>query len=407
VAGDAEVWTFGSYDAASGLPRVTVHTAASGARDLYRADGARAPGALPASLFEPPTGSLMSLAGGSYDASISHIVPIERSRSGHTLVRVHLNGADAGLAILDTGASGFVISRAAADAAGLESFGEVFVSGVGDKIASRFRRAASVRVGPLTVEHPLLLEMELKDLVWGASGPCIGIVGYDVFRRAVVDMPPPPARHIELHDPRSWTQEESGSRAQADASHIWRWLSVALVANVPHCYARWHGAEGGAGGAVELLMLDSGAGGADAIFHARCVARLGLTQVGTFAGTSSIRGVSGSAPAAPRRPSAASAAPGGATPTQRRQLQWLELLPSGDVAAQGGVRFQGVESLLLGTPGAFDLSEHMSGTVCMPLLARSRVVCDLLRRRIAFVGPAEEGESGGLTSAAFVPLSVD
>jgi hypothetical protein len=393
VAGDAEVWTFGAACGASGLPALVVHTAASGARDIYRTDGGRAPGPLPSSLFSPPPGSLDSLAGGSYDVSRPSRVPVERSRSGHTLVRVALNGVDAGLAILDTGASGFVISRAAADAAGLDAFGEVYVSGVGDKIAARFRSAATVRVGPLTVHSPLLLEMELKDLVWGASGPCIGIVGYDLFRRAVVDMPPPPACHVELHDPRAWAQS-AGEREGA----TWRWLTVAMVANVPHAYARWHGAEGTpADAGPELLMLDSGAGGADAIFHARAVARLGLGGVGTFAGTSSIRGVSGSAPAPPRRTLAAAGASSGTTavaavaaaptPTQRRQLEWLELLPSADAASRGpgSVRFRGVESLMLGTLGAFDLSEHMSGVVCMPLLARCRVVCDLLRRRVAFV----------------------
>ena len=44
------------------------------------------------------------------------------------------------------------------------------------------------------------------------------------------------------------------------------------------------------------------------------------------------------------------------------------------------VRFRGVEALMLGTVGSFDLSEHMSGVVCMPLLARCRVVLDLLRK---------------------------
>jgi hypothetical protein len=314
-------------------------------------------------------------------------VAVERARSGHTLVRIALNGADAGLAILDTGASGLVISRAAADAAGMDAFGEVFVSGVGRKIASRFRRAGSLRVGPLTLTQPLFLEMELRDLVWGASGPCIGIVGFDVFRRAVVDMPPPPATHVLLHDPRLWAD---AAAARGDAA--WRWVRCAMVANVPHCYARWHGAEGGPASPAELLMLDSGAGGADAVFHARSVARLRLNEVGAFAGNSSIRGVSGSgaAPAAAKRPGVA---PGAAHPTQRRQLDWLELLP-GEPGAPP-VRFRGVEALMLGTLGSFDLSEHMSGVVCMPLLARCRVVLDLLRKRIAFV--ADEHDEAGLT----------
>lgn len=384
VAGDAEVWSFSGWAPDGGLPALTAHAAATGARDLYRADGARPAAPLPAVLYAPPPGALASLAGGAYEPGAPARVAVERARSGHTLVRIALNGKDAGLAILDTGASGLVISRAAADAAGMDAFGEVFVSGVGRKIASRFRRAASLRVGPLTLLQPLFLEMELRDLVWGASGPCIGIVGFDVFRRAVVDMPPPPATHVLLHDPREWT--DAGAQ-RGDAA--WRWVRCAMVANVPHCYARWHGAEGGGASPAELLMLDSGAGGADAVFHARSVARLRLNEVGAFAGNSSIRGVSGSGAA----PAAAKLAPGGAHPTQRRQLDWLELLP-GEPGAPS-VRFRGVEALMLGTLGSFDLSEHMSGVVCMPLLARCRVVLDLLRKRIAFV--AEPGEHDGLT----------
>lgn len=50
---------------------------------------------------------------------------MERTRSGHTLVRIQLDGKDAGLCILDTGASGFVISKATADLFNLSAFGEV------------------------------------------------------------------------------------------------------------------------------------------------------------------------------------------------------------------------------------------------------------------------------------------
>lgn len=385
VAGDAEAWAFGAWGA-EGLPAVVIHATASGARDLFRTDGVRPAGSLPPGTFAPLPGCLSSLAGAHFDGpDAPQTLAVERSRSGHMLVRISFNGRHAGLAILDTGASGFVITRAAADAAGMESFGEVFVSGVDNKIPSRFRRCASVGVGPLTFQAPLLLEMELAGLVWGASGPCVGIVGYDFFRRAVVDIPPAPATQLRVSAPAAWAPPPAIA---------WQWLQVALVANVPHAYARWHGVPDGS--EPELLMLDSGAGGADAIFHARSVARLGLGNVGAYAGSSSIRGVSSSE--APRRMPAAQTAP---APTQRRQLDWLELLPSGLPGAQTGrpLRFQGVETLMLGEPGAFDLSETMSGVVCMPLLARSRVVVDLFRRRVAFVREGEIGEESGLSDA--------
>ena len=376
VAGDVEAWVFGDWEQDTRLPGVVVHATSSGARDIYRTDGVRAAGALPASWFSPPSCCMTDLRGCTYDSSVPGLLRTERSRSGHLLVRVAFNGTDAGWCILDTGASGFVISKAAADAAGMDSFGEVFVAGVGSKVASRFRRCAELTVGPITFHSPLLLEMSLSGIVWGASGPCVGIVGYDLFRAAVVDIPPSPGTGVTVFNPITWQQPASAAP--------WRWVPVSMVANVPHAWARWHGVPGD--GEAELLMLDTGAGGADAIFHARSVARLGLGTVGAYSGTSSIRGVSSSSTASEQKSGMSREA---SNPTQRRQLDWLELVHGpgreGEGSTPSGVRFDQVETLMLGTRGAFDLSEHMSGAVCMPLLARTRMVCDLYRRRIAFL----------------------
>ena len=362
MAHEMEVWRWHSTPGWA-LPSLTLRATASGARDVYRTDGFRPPSPLPAELFMPPVAG-PSPAGATFDATASPRVPVERSYSGHALVPVEINGKAAGLAILDTGASGLVITRAAADAAGLEAFGKVFVSSVTEKLACRFRRAATVRVGPLTLHSPLLMEMEMASLASGASQPVIGIVGYDIFRRAVVDLPPRPALYVELYDPATW---------QPPAAPAWRWLDVAMVSNVPHLRARWHGAE--EEGEGELLMLDSGAGGADAMFHARTVERLGLAAVGTFGGMTVLRGVSASGGGPARLQS---------NSTQRRSLDWLELLPAR--GRQAPVRFEGpVEVLLLGQKAQFDLSEHMAGVVGTSLLCRTRFVCDYGRRRVAFV----------------------
>ena len=152
----------------------------------------------------------------------------------------------------------------------------MFVAGVQRKIPSRFRRARSASVGPLTIEAPVMLEMEIAGVVSGATGPVVGIVGYDLFRRAVVEMPPQPDAHILLHDPATFVPDPS-----------WQWQSLAMVSNVPHLWALFtHApdAAGGGGGAPvetpqpQLLMLDSGAGGSDAIFHSRAVSALGLER---------------------------------------------------------------------------------------------------------------------------------
>ena len=309
------------------------------------------------------------------------------------------------------------------------------MSGVGTKIRSRYRRAAFARVGPLRVERPILLEMELTGVaratpprrpprppgaapLWrrppapltraprqvaGASGPVVGIVGYDLFRRAVVEFPPaakavtsgPEPASILLHCPAAW--------AASPPSPPPRWLALAIISNVPHLWASF-AARGPDDAPVEtgpeLMMLDSGAGGSDAIFHARAVERLGLSGVGAYSGASRLVGVSASGEA---RASAG-------VSTQKRVLPAITFLPgpgdsrtvaAGGVVQEGGprdaaaqVRFERIETQLLQLTAAFDLSEHMAGVICMPLLARRRVLLDLGSRRMAFVPGEGEGPGG-------------
>ena len=373
VGGDAEGWAYGGWHLGGPQPGLAVHCTAAGSRDLFRADGGSAT-PLPLAAACPPPGSLGSTAGASWLAPGGGELALERSGSGHLLVRMALGDAPPGLAILDTGASGFVICRAAADAAGAEAFGCVHVAGTGARVPSRYRRCPSVTVGPLRFDAPLMLELELAGLVWGASGPAIGIVGYDLFRRAVVSIPAAPGAFAHLAPAAC---EPAPLPAPA-------WLGVALLSNVPHVYARWHGSH--AHGPAELLMLDTGAGGADCIFHARTVARLDLSAVGTYAGASSLRGVGASGGA----PTRADAMP--TQPTQRRRLDWVELLASAPSVAQPqprAVHFQRIDALLLGAPGTFDLSVAMSGVVAMALVARHGIVCDLYRRRVGVYAPPD------------------
>ena len=53
-------------------------------------------------------------------------MPYTQARSGHILVRPRINGREVdGVMILDTGASGFVITKPLADDLGLGAFGEL------------------------------------------------------------------------------------------------------------------------------------------------------------------------------------------------------------------------------------------------------------------------------------------
>ncbi|KAF5826841.1 hypothetical protein DUNSADRAFT_1920 [Dunaliella salina] len=64
-----------------------------------------------------------------------HVYKVWRSISGHLLVRPLINGKDSGgYMILDTGASGFVITQSAAIALGLASFGELYAASISGKV---------------------------------------------------------------------------------------------------------------------------------------------------------------------------------------------------------------------------------------------------------------------------------
>ncbi len=56
-------------------------------------------------------------------------------------------------------------------------------------MSARFLRLSSWSLGGLSISQPVMMVMELGGLVRGAPGEVVGIVGYDLFRRAVVQLP--------------------------------------------------------------------------------------------------------------------------------------------------------------------------------------------------------------------------
>jgi cold shock CspA family protein len=121
-------------------------------------------------------------------------------------------------------------------------------------------------------------------------------------------------------------------------------------------------------------MIDSGAGGADVIFHSKAVDELGLSDLLDSEGrrvSSRVRGGSG-----------ANGESGGATLTYRTTMEWLQLF-SADAKGEC-VRFENIDTLLASGEG-FSLSEHSCGMICARLLGKKTIVYDVPRRRIAFI----------------------
>jgi len=86
------------------------------------------------------------------------------------------------------GASGFCIEKKVADTLDMVTFGDYQLSGMLERFSSHMRRSRDIRLGPLTIQRPVYMEMDVHGLVKDPPGSVIGIVGY----------PPHPPTHSLL-----------------------------------------------------------------------------------------------------------------------------------------------------------------------------------------------------------------
>ena len=365
VCGDIELTSYHAWsELVPGVPfaRKLVTDASDGGRNVYTAQGGRAwdptAGALtqfrmpPAPLCPPDT---------FYTEYQPVPVPFWHSRSQHILVKPEINGVPIdGLMILDTGASGYVITREFADEMELEGFGELYVSGVTQKVKSQFRRTASISIGGMTQENPLFMELPLDGVVNGAPERIVGILGHDIFRRAVVEILPlanqRPNVQLELilHHPEKFRPPQKCN-----------WMDLQLVSNVPHVEAEFSSASGREFKA--LFMLDSGAGGAGVMFHSRSQDELDLvSEFCTGTNTINVRGVGGNAEGSK-----------GELEARRGVIPALKLGPH-------DCTFKNV-STLIAVKGGLDLSLWTAGMICVDLLKGCTVIFDYPRGRVSLL----------------------
>jgi len=357
ISGDCEYWrysTWQNYCADLTYPTQVDHVGASGGQHTYLTASVQLRGQ---SSFQPS----YSLPATPLRPGDTHFIPgmpptvsAWHSHSGHVLVTPKVNGKEIGCMILDTGASGFVIEKSAADNLGLEAFGELHVSGMAGKVHCQFRRADTIEIGPLVMQQPLFMEMMLGGVVRGAPLPVVGIIGYEVFRRAVIELPKPRTSNgdyeIWVHDPaefQPWPELDE------------RWETMTMVANLPHVKTEFVRS---AGGPVHtgLFMLDSGAGGVDTMFHSRATQEYGLMDEKSN-NFRFLKGVGGESM--------------NSVKVQSGELAWMQL---------SGFKLDRVRSLFGGS-GGLDLSLYTCGILCADLMARMHVVVDYARSRIAFL----------------------
>lgn len=419
LCGDRETWEFGEWRAlehSSGLllshPTRFEHSPIDGAPQLLEvahvdlspvADLVENTALLERALYKMPPVPLVP-QDTTFIENVPAAVPAWRTRSGHLVVKATVLGVneEAGdrnsdrYFILDTGASGFVIEPRAADELGLLTFGEVYITGMAGKLVGKFRKGKAFRLGPLELKDPVMMEMSCSGLVQGGPGPVVGIVGFDVFRRAIVDIPAAPSNSAKSRPadvtsvaaamalsimPKTenkaldsevciyiYHPEDEDAVQIHDGKTSLNWIPVTMLSSLPHVEVHLSSATEAAQRQPYLMMIDTGAGGMDMMINASAAQALDLVspQMAENGGSSqrSIRGVGGSA----------------ANPVvfNNSVLECVRI---------GEREFSNVACLIAspGAGGGVELSHASAGIVCGGLLKRARIVMDLSRNRMAIL----------------------
>ncbi len=230
---------------------------------LLLAAGLLIPGCFSMSGVAPPPGlPPYHFDGAPLAATFDPATPPEvESIWGASFVLVHplVNGQDVGWFIFDTGASGWTITRKAAERAGLVPFAWTNIQGT---TPSTVYAGESVRLGPMTLHEPRLTGMNMSgsSLVFGRE--ISGIVGKDVCQRAVIEIDAAGSR-LALHDPGAFAEPRGAT-----------WHEVVTQKHLPHVRCRY--ANDGDG----LFVLDSGCDGC-VHFFGRAVEAHDLLAAGT------------------------------------------------------------------------------------------------------------------------------
>jgi hypothetical protein len=224
-----------------------------------------------ATAFAPRTGAPRDAR---FDPKIPPALEVKVARSGHVLVHPLVDGKDLGWFIFDTGAGTNCIANDVTGQLGTEPFGEIAALGVGGRVAAQFWHAKELRLGPVTVDAPVFIGLDLAFLEQPFGVRVGGILGYEFLSRCVAELDMQ-AGSIALHDPACYALPEPG-----------RWEELIVYNRHPCVRARFEDHEG-------VFNIDTGAAGDTVTFHYQAVADLELVA-GRETRASQAGGVGGS-----------------------------------------------------------------------------------------------------------------
>ncbi len=273
-----------------------------------------------------------------FDRNAPADVALKRAMTGHVLVRPKVNGRDIGWFIFDTGAAGSVLDPQVLGKLDLKPLGTAAVTSVLGNEPSSIVQATSIDIGPMSVDQPFFVTMELGFVRDGMKEDVFGIIGHDLLSRCVAEITVADDL-IRLFDPKTY-RLGMGS-----------WQPLRFNQSVPVIAGKF---EGNRKGLFRIDMGASGRGGfGNVVFHSPTVNDLHLLRKRTV--TRMKMGQTDAAPGA---------------------VDWFEV--AGHRFAHPDVVFA------LNRQGPLS-DEYLEGNFGVDFLKPFRLVLDYEHRRVAFV----------------------
>ncbi len=274
------------------------------------------------------------------DPDLSEQVELHWGGRGPLMVRPLINEADVGWFVLDTGASGMLISGKAAREAGLLAIGTTRLQ---NGSATTVFIGESFRLGPLTLNGTKYAAVDVPHSTSVFGSKAVGICGFDLLAETVFELDAS-AKVIRIYEPATYALPNSAS-----------WQPLELHISLPHAWCEFEGGHRG------LFVLDSGYGDSVAYFD-NAVEQFDLLGDRKTRGRWILNF-------------------GASTKIRVGPLDWFQL---------GRTRIDDIQRAHFATqPMRLYLGpDDVMGLVGMKLMSRFRVVFDYSHNRVAFV-PAE------------------
>jgi hypothetical protein len=197
-----------------------------------------------------------------FDPGVSPRLEVKRAPTGHLLVHPRVDGIDVGWFIFDTGAgSSAVLDPSAATRLKLKHLGSSSITSMMGSVRTTIMRGHSLEIGPVTLEKPFLVEMDLGFVRKVMGTEVVGIIGYDLLSRCVAELALA-GDSISIHDP---------NRYRLDSAP---WQRLTLNQALPTVEATFEGNRRG------RFRIDVGAAGlaGTVLFHAPAVEEMQLLK---------------------------------------------------------------------------------------------------------------------------------